>query len=146
MREDIVGMLKNAIEKGGHPEKIAESLINSGYNAIEVRQALAYVTGGTLSSLNAPTIPQTSISPVSLPPIPSILPNNSSIYQQVPQAITDSSQTHYLQIPTNSVGNNVGSNNPMNIKVILLVSVLVLLISGLIMTMIFKDDILKLFG
>ncbi len=145
MREDIVGMLKNAIEKGGRPEKIAESLINSGYNSIEVRQALAYVTGGTLSSLNTPPIPQTQIKPVILPPIPPIPPSNHSIYQRIPQTVQNSSQEHYLQLPTISNENDSGVKSPINIRVIILVSILIFLIGGLITTIIFKEDILKLF-
>ncbi len=142
MREDIVGMLKNAIERGGRPEKIAESLINSGYNVIEVRQALAYVTGGTLSSLNSSSVPQIQIKPVIAPPTPQIPSSSHSIYQQA----QPTNQSHYLQLPVAPVENNVKSNNSVNMRVILLISVLVLLIGGLIMTLIFKEDILNIFG
>ena len=61
MREDILGMLKNAIEHGGNPARIAQSLINSGYPQTEVQQALSYVTStmpSTQGNPNSPVTPQ----------------------------------------------------------------------------------------
>lgn len=44
MREDIVGMLKNALEHGGNPSRVAQSLINSGYSLAEVQEALDFIS------------------------------------------------------------------------------------------------------
>lgn len=141
MREDIVGMLKNATERGGRPDKVAESLINSGYNAIEVQQALAYVTGGTLSSLSAPAQPISQTKPIT-PPIPAGM---RSMYPQMPQAPTPAQQYQQLSKPLPVYGLSQNQNSGTG-KVILLVFILILLIGGLISTIIFKEDILKLFG
>ncbi len=43
MRDDIVGMLKNAIDHGGNLQKVAQSLINSGYPMKDVKEAYDYV-------------------------------------------------------------------------------------------------------
>ncbi len=136
MREDIVGMLKNAIERGGRPDKIAESLIASGYNGIEVQQALSFVTGGTLSSLNSPA-PQTQQRPISVPPNiqQPVVKQGYSPYPQMPQQQMVKPLPVYKEQPTESNG-----------KIIILVMVLLLLIGGLIATIIFKEDILKIFG
>ncbi len=138
MREDIVGMLKNAMDRGGRPEQIARSLINSGYNSAEVQQALSFVTGGTLSSLNAP------------PPPRSIHPTNSTPLSTYPQI---SSQ----MAPYQAVAQQPQSTNPLPImsqqysgpgpvKLIVLISALLLLVGGLISAIIFKDEIISLFG
>jgi len=42
MREDILGMLKNAIDHGGNPSRVAQSLINSGYPLKDVKEALDF--------------------------------------------------------------------------------------------------------
>lgn len=125
MREDIVGMLKNAVERGGRPERIAQSLINSGYNAREVQDALAYITGGTLASLNAPQQQPLGVRPIAqplqMPPVP---------VQQVARP---------LPIMKEHTGPGVG-------KLVLLIFVLLLLVGGLVATIIFKDTILNIFS
>jgi hypothetical protein len=126
MREDIVGMLKNAVERGGRPDKVAESLINSGYNALEVQQALAHITEGTLSSLNAPVTPPTQVNSI-------ISTGNRSMYSQMPQAVSDLQP----QISPNKISGKI--------KIIILVFILLFLFGGLIATIIFKEDILKIF-
>ncbi|MGV8142850.1 MAG: hypothetical protein ACP5NS_04455 [Candidatus Pacearchaeota archaeon] len=139
MREDIVGMLKNAIERGGRPDKVAESLIASGYNALEVQQALSFVTGGTLSSLSAPqqaySQPRTVSPPQSSQPPPlkqpySPYPQNFQPPQQMVKPLPV-----YKEQPTEGTA-----------RVIILVVVLLLLVGGLISTIIFKESILKILG
>lgn len=132
MREDIIGMLKNAIDRGARADRVAESLINSGYNAIEVQQALAYVTGGTLSSLSVPQqgMPQTRFTSASQP--------HTSVQNPQMPAVP---QPLIKQLPVVRENTSEGSG-----KIILLVCILLLLVSGLIATIIFKDKILDLFG
>ncbi len=145
MREDIVGMLKNAIERGGRPDKVAESLIASGYSGIEVQQALSFVTGGTLSSLNAPQEPQQNFQQRPM-----------SVQQNPPQQIP---RPTYSPYPPQNFQNQAGQQQmvkPLPVyreqasegmgKVIVLVIILLLLMAGLVSTIIFKDSILKIFG
>ena len=133
MREDIVGMLKNAIERGGRPERVAQSLIGSGYNPAEVQQALAYVTGGTLSSLNAPPPQQTIVRPIQQPVNP---------YPQmpaVPMPIQTPPAFQPRQWPTMAYRTGPGSG-----KLIFLIFLLFFLVSGLVAAIIFKDNLLGL--
>ena len=140
MREDIVGMLKNAMERGGRPEQIARSLINSGYNEAEVQQALSFVTGGILSSLNAPPQQPTTVQPmtsspkyqqVSMPVAPSPSIAQSQAQQQYSRPLPLTSQQY---------------SGPSSVKMIILISTLLLLVAGLISAIIFKDEIINLFG
>ena len=141
MREDIVGMLKNAIERGGRPDKVAESLIASGYNSIEVQQALSFVTGGTLSSLSAPQQPVPQQRPLSVQQNPQ-QPQVPRAYSPYPQQNFQQPQQQISQpLPVYREQSNEGTG-----KVVVLVLVLLLLVGGLISTIIFKDDILKIFG
>ncbi len=142
MREDIVGMLKNAIERGGRPDKVAESLIASGYNAIEVQQALSFVTGGTLSSLSAPQQPISQARPViQQNPQQQVQRPAYSPYPQ--QNLQQPQQQMIKPLP---VYREQQQQSEGTGKVVVLVLVLLLLVGGLISTIIFKDDILKVFG
>ena len=142
-------MLKNAIERGGRPDKIAESLIASGYNALEVQQALSYVTGGTLSSLSMPQQQTSQIKPIvvqqnnsqSSPPKQGYSPYPQ--YQQYPQSpqVLQAPQQMTRPLPVSKNNSSEGT-----LKIVVLVLVLILLIGGLVSTIIFKDDILKIFG
>src|SRR3989344_548933 len=137
MREDIVGMLKNAMERGGRPEQVARSLINSGYNAAEVQQALSFVTGGTLSSLNTAQQQQlVNVRPFS--PAPTMA-QQPAPYPQAPQA-------QYQQYARPLPAMRQQYSGPGLGKLIALIAVLLLLAGGLISAIIFKDNILDFFG
>ena len=141
MRDDIIGMLKNAVERGGRPEQVAQSLINSGYNASEVQQALTFVTGGTLSSLSMPA---------QQPPI--LRPLSSEAAQQrrqlpispVPPPQYPKSQYQQYSRPLPMIRQT--PSEPGAGKLILLLFILLILIGGLIATIIFKDKVIDLFG
>lgn len=135
MRDDIVGMLKNAIERGGRPEQIAQSLVNSGYNAMEVQQALSFVTGGTLSSLNAP--PQ----PAGARPL---APGTLQQRQSFPVAPAPQPQYTQFSRPLPMMKQTPSGPNPA--KLILLIFTLLILVGGLVSAIIFKDKIIDFFG
>ncbi len=141
MREDIVGMLKNAIERGGRPEQIARSLVNSGYNAAEVQQALSFVTGGTLSSLNAPPQQPVNIRPMAQMPqqINSQIPPQPTQYPSVAQQQTNQYARPLPISPQQYSG-------PGSAKLMVLIATLLMLVVGLISAIIFKDEIINLFG
>jgi|TARA_Y100000310_G_C20224838_1_gene597434 hypothetical protein len=54
MREDIIGGLKNALDRGETIEQAIRTFVNAGYNLTEVREASQYATEGTLASLTHP--------------------------------------------------------------------------------------------
>lgn len=51
MREDIIGGLRNALDRGETVEYAIRTFINAGYSEREVREAAEYATTGTLESL-----------------------------------------------------------------------------------------------
>ena len=79
-REDIVGGLKNAIERGENPEDAARSFINAGYNEKEVDEALRQINREMPKALEIPkrillTEKQTSSAPspsIELPALPNV--------------------------------------------------------------------------
>lgn len=54
MKEELIGGLKNAIERGEPLEKAIQSFINSGYNATEVRAAAAELKKPGVTSILHP--------------------------------------------------------------------------------------------
>ena len=52
MREDIYGAIKNALERGETIEEAIQSLINSGYNSVEVKETAQEIVKGTLTGLS----------------------------------------------------------------------------------------------
>ena len=54
MREDIIGGLKNALDRGETIEQAIKTFVNAGYNLTEVRESAQYATEGTLASLTHP--------------------------------------------------------------------------------------------
>lgn len=60
MREDIVGGLRNALDRGETLEHAIQTFVNAGYNLTEVREAANYATGGTLASLTHVPIKKTT--------------------------------------------------------------------------------------
>ena len=53
-KEDILGGLKNAVEKGENPQDAAQSFINAGYSEKEVNDALRELTKAVPKALDIP--------------------------------------------------------------------------------------------
>lgn len=161
MREDIVGMLKNAIDHGGNPIRVAQSLINSGYPMKDVREAFDYVVSlnpqlaqqqsqtpaqpQTQAQVSKQTPPssqtvQTQQSPQktpgsiqAMPPIPAY---------KTPIALVTSQQLQPLKPLPSQKTNPTGTG-----KIAMLVVILILLVVSLVTVIVLKDtilDILKL--
>lgn len=43
MKDEIIGGLRNALERGSSPDVAVQSFINAGYNPIEVKQAAQFI-------------------------------------------------------------------------------------------------------
>jgi hypothetical protein len=127
MRDDILGMLKNAIDHGGNPQRIAQSLVNSGYPLKDVKEALDYVVSTTPQPQQQEAqqipAPQNDV-PKAIMPKPPIY--NNQVMQLKPLKPLPSQKTS----PT--------SNN----KVIIMAVILIILILSLASVIIFKDSIL----
>ena len=73
MRDDIYGALKNALERGEPIEQAIRSLVNAGYNDIEVKETANQMSPGVLSTVSQP---HPSVSP-SVRPSPRYRPLSS---------------------------------------------------------------------
>jgi len=51
MKEELIGGIKNALDRGQPIEEAVQSLINSGYNEKEVRAAAEMVSSGTATTM-----------------------------------------------------------------------------------------------
>ena len=123
MREDIIGSLKNALERGATMKQAIQSLINSGYNDVEVREAANQMSPGAISTLS----PKLSAKPA--------VPINSSM--PPPQKLP----TPLVRQPIRqSSGKRVSSRKMGNI--ILLLIILIILIGVLGATIIFRDQVI----
>ena len=83
MKEELIGGLKNALERGYTLDSAVQSFINAGYNPIEVNDAARYLSQGASfiihpqNSLVAFPVPTTLKNP-QLPPLPLLNKTNSS--------------------------------------------------------------------
>ena len=164
MRDDIVGMLKNAIDHGGNPQKIAQSLINSGYSMKDVKEAYDYVMSSNpeLKAQQAQQVnqqtPQMMISsqPQQSPQQQTQTkvqqqyskPQNLQVQQkpQMPQAPqykapSPPQQAQFSKpkpLPSQKI-------NPSGVgKILVLILVLLLLVLALVSVIVFKEEILDL--
>lgn len=160
MRDDIVGMLKNAIDHGGNPQKIAQSLINSGYPIKDVKEAYDYVVSNNPSlqiqqaqQVNQQT-PQIQISSQSQQitqqptkveqPVQKVQMSSMQSMPQVPQYKTPSAPLPPPQFVRPKPLPAQKTSPSGNGKIIFLIFILLLLVLSLISVIIFKDDILDL--
>ena len=115
-REEIQSGLKNAVERGESLESAAQSFINAGYNPSEVRQAAQYISSGA-----------------------------SDIISQSSSNFSESQESNQAPRNQNSQ-NNYYQKKKFPWLAITLTSILVLLVIGLIITLLFKEEILSLFS
>ncbi len=144
MREDIVGMLKNAIEHGGNPMRVAQSLINSGYAPADVKQALSYVASiipQSQSSIQGN--PNSNITPSSINQNQPVIQGtqNQPTYQSHSQVPSPPSSQFIIKPLPSTKHNPQGTG-----KLIIMIAVLLILIGSLISVVIFKNNILDLIG
>ncbi len=144
MREDIVGMLKNAIEHGGNPARVSQSLINSGYPQAEVQQALSYVVANLPQEKQA-----ASSAPIQTPAQSQIQQSSMQIKMpQAPQYQQPKTQppfkSPFIPQPPVKPLPSVRHNSGGVAKLIIMVFILLILIGSLISVIIFKDKILNL--
>ena len=56
MKDEIIGGLRNAIERGSSLDEAVQSFINAGYNPVEVRESAKNMTMGASAILSPPQI------------------------------------------------------------------------------------------
>lgn len=160
MRDDIVGMLKNAIDHGGNPQRVAQSLINSGYPMKDVKEAYDYVISNNpelkaqqsqqvnqqTPSMTISSQPQqVSQQPTKVEkPIEKVQMSSLQSMPQPPQykapqtPMPPANFTRPKPLPSQKI-------NPPGVgKILVLILVLLLLVLALISVIVFKEDILDL--
>lgn len=118
MRDDIYGGLKNALERGASIEQAIRSLINAGYNDIDVRNTARYLTTGAMDT-TTPNIQKT--------------PQMPSLSQKKFRPLAGQ-QIKFRQGVRTKEGKG---------KIIALVIILLFLIGVLVLTLIFRDSIVQ---
>src|SRR3989344_1349632 len=81
MKEEIVGGLKNALERGSYLEQAVQSFINAGYNAAEIRDAAALISQGA-----TPLLHPEAATPAVMPVPPVQTPQKSPSAENLPRA------------------------------------------------------------
>lgn len=74
VNEEILGGIKNAMERGHTFEKAIQSFINAGYNPQEVQETAAYFSRGAMTAVH----PESAVSQPFLAPPQSTSPTRSS--------------------------------------------------------------------
>tara|TARA_Y100000034_G_scaffold120677_1_gene163897 strand:+ start:3553 stop:4050 length:498 start_codon:yes stop_codon:yes gene_type:complete len=161
--EEIITGLRNAIDHGDSLQKAVEIMINSGYNALEVKEASKYIGGGSLH-MQQPKPEEHLTMPSKKPGFLSKLKPNFSKKpkQQIKAPIQKpqpAPQTQQVQQPMQSLNQQPQQSKPLakqlqkikpkgrsHLKEIILVAVLLALIGILTMTIIFRSSILGWFS
>lgn len=137
MREDIIRGLKNAIERGESLEKAMQSFVNAGYNFIEVKQAAQSMLGATQiisPSAEAPKMPNK-------PVISSQQQAQQNMpLRQVPPSLPSLPTKKLIEFqPMRQISQPRGGNNGF---IIALIIVLILLLAGLIVMLLYGQELL----
>ena len=142
MKEEIIGGLRNALERSETIEKAMQTFINAGYSAAEVREAagvinpsatgLLYGAPGGAATLNANVPAQ----PSNLKP--STKPSNAPEQQPVQKA-------EAVNLPTTIAGTQQSQMKGRKTAIILAI-VLILLVIVLGVTLFFSGNLLDMFS
>jgi hypothetical protein len=127
MNEEILSGLRTGMERGFSLDSAVQSFINAGYNPAEVNEAAALVARG-----QAPA----SIKPSSQIPVQP-LPKTPQVGMPQPK-LSETSKLQTTEKPA----------TPKKMKLLLIIAIILILliVGGAIAVLLFKDQILGLFG
>jgi hypothetical protein len=161
MRDDLVGMLKSAIEHGESIEDAIQSLINAGYNDEEIKEAVNFVNSGVLSSFmqkrrgseesfNKNINHQNMNQGQNLNMKGQSVQQNVQMQKPVQKMLMPENQTmqpkKFPVLPVNQITEGNKEKKKFPWLVIILAITLILLLGVLVVSILFKDNILKWFG
>jgi hypothetical protein len=162
MNDELIGGIRNALERGSSLEQAVQSLINAGYNPLEVKEASKFfnqtassisssvtIVGPPLEKPKAKSIlsfskPQQQ-TPSQNPPTPQV---QQQVIQQKPINIEKQIQKDYPQIVSPSI--QAPARNPIDIEkerkqtIAILLAILILILGMVILILMFKEEILNL--
>ncbi len=159
MKEEIIGGLRNALDRGESIEKAMQSFINAGYSAAEVREAAGMINpsatsvlygqpspagtssgvkaAGSASTPNAPTTPSSSTPTRPVSPAPTQPSGTSPQPATKPSPAASSGTTQPAAQPSNPAKGKKTA--------ILLASILILLVIALLVTLFFSGTLIETF-
>jgi len=145
MTDELIGAIRNALDRGSSLEQAVQSLINAGYGQLEVNEAAKSFTQ------SATSISHTIVVPKSLPPSkPEVKPSPPSISKPFvpstplfssPKQIHPASSISVIQPP---VRNPEEVNKERKQTIAMLLAILILILGIIILVLMFKDQLLKL--
>ena len=150
MRSDIIGILKNAEQRGQDLEMVVQSLVNAGYPKNDVQEARASIVG--VLPLSVPAV-RTPSQPLVVP-LPPSSPSSSSqvpviqarkqILQEQPRPLQPQQSPPVMQkIQALPILKPAPEKKGVSIKLLLLLILLLVLIGALVATIIFKDKLIS---
>lgn len=156
MIDELIGALKNALERGSSIEQAARSLINAGYNPQEVREA-ANAFNSSASHIVSPVQVVKSKSQMQSMPVMRVpdkpqVANKPQIQvqtfsqpqiQQTPQSQQPKGQIVIQQPQTKTTTRSDEEELERKQTVAILLIILILLLGIVIMVLMFKDEIIK---
>lgn len=134
VRQDIVAGLRNAVERGQSLEDAKETLIYAGYSEDEVEKAALFLTGGFNSTPEK---------------IANFITGNSQ--EQKEDYDQEDYQEPQRQSPQQRTYQKLPQDPQLPKKsfpwaIVILVFILLLLVSGLVLSIIFRNQLLELLG
>lgn len=136
MREDIIGSLRNALERGASLEQAIQSFISAGYREVEVREAAKQLQPGVIAS--NPTLPQ--VPKKTLIPLLNIAPKTPQIQPaRLPSSQPEQPQTVQIVQQTQYIQPQPKRRIPW--LLISLVSILFILVTVLVVSVVFREQI-----
>ena len=134
MREDILGGLKNALERGENINKAIASLISAGYSEKEVKEAANFLQGGT-PNLKQPTN--------NLHQVQKKTQNIQTPIKKFPQPRINQNSMPVNSLPTSKI---VREKKKGKGKIIILSIILFILVCILVFSIIFREKIMGWFS
>jgi hypothetical protein len=134
MRDDILGGLKNALERGENINKAIASLISAGYSEKEVKEAANFLLGGT---------PNLKQSTNNLPQVQKKAQNLQTPIKKFPQPRINQNSLPVNSLPTSKV---VVEKKKGKGKIIILSIILFILVCILVFSIIFSKKIMGWFS
>ncbi len=119
MIDEIIGGLKNALDRGDTLEQAAQSFINSGYNPAEVQEAVKFLTQGATSMLSSG---QPNVTALTSDVLPEQLRQGKDYYTYVKE-VAEAKKRRRI--------------------VVALLVILLILIGALILVLMFKEEIVR---
>lgn len=122
MKEEIIGGLKNALDRGESIEKAVKSFVSAGYNPAEVRAAADMVSRGATSVIATKPFPA-PVKGTELPPLPKVPEKQAKPLPKIPK------------LPGMPSKEPKKKRSKLRIAIIVVIGLILLVIIGFLITM-----------